>query len=80
MVEKFLSSRWAKFLLAMSVMVFVGLQVSSSNRIGMILNIPVAFILAFYMECRYKVLAKLFEIKSKKYVFVSLPIAVYTVI
>jgi len=80
MVEKFLSSRWAKFLFAMSVMAFVGLQISSGNRIGLILNIPVAFILALYMECRYKVLAKLFEIKSKKYVFVSLPIAVYTVI
>jgi len=80
MVEKFLSSRWAKLLLAMSVMAFVGLQISFGNRIGVIMNIPVAFALALYMEYKYKVLAKLFEIKLKKYVFISLPIAVYTVI
>jgi len=80
MVEKFINSRWTKFWLALSVAVFVGLQISSGNRIVMILNIPIAFALALFMEYKYKVLDKLFEIKSKKYVFISFPIAAYAVI
>ena len=80
MVEKFINSKWTKFLFALSVMVFVGLQIGFGSRNIVILNILIAFALALFMEYRYKVLGKLFEIKSKKYVFISLPIATYTVI
>jgi len=80
MVDKFLNSRWAKFLLAMSVAAFVGLQIRTGNIIVMILNIPIAFALTLFIEYKYKVLGKLFEIKSRKYIFISLSIAVYTAI
>jgi len=80
MVEKFLSSRWAKFLFALSVVAFAVLQIRTGNIIVMISNIPIAFALAFFIEYKYKVLGKLFEIKSRKYMFISLSIAVYTAI
>ena len=80
MVENFINSRWTKFWFALSVAVFVGLQISGGTIIVRFLNIPIAFALALFMECKYKVLAYLFEIKSKKYVFISLLIAAYTII
>ena len=80
MVDKFLNSKWMKLWLAISVTAFVGLNLSVDNAIGMILNIPLAFILALFLEYRYRILHKVFETKSKRYVLVSLPIAIYMVI
>ena len=80
MVEKFLSSRWTKFLFALSVVAFAGLHISIGSIIIMVLNIPAAFVLALFLECKYKILNKAFEIKSRKYVLIALPVSIYTII
>jgi len=77
MVEKFINSRWIKLLFALSVAVFVGL--GSPNR-HVMLNSLIAFALALFIEYKYKILGKLFEIKSKKNILIALPMATYTVI
>ena len=77
MIDKFLSSKWTKLWFAVSAAAFVGLNLSRGNIIGMISNIPVAFAITLFLEHRYKILGKLFEVRSKKYVWISIPIAVY---
>jgi len=78
MLDKLLSNNWTKFWFALSVSSFIGLQISSGNRIGILLNIPLAFALALFIAYKYKVIDKLFEVKSKKYTIISILIAVYT--
>jgi len=80
MVDKFLSSRWAKFLFAISVVAFTGLHTNTGSIIVMALNISAAFVLALFLECKYKILSKAFKIKSRKYALIALPISIYTII
>lgn len=82
MIEKILSNRWTKFYFALSAAAFVGMQTSSIDDkvIVMVLNILLAFVLAVFMEYKYKIVDKAFEVKSKKYALISLPIAIYAVI
>ena len=51
MIDKILNSKWKNFLLAISVATFVFIQRKNHANFGfVILNIPVAFILAFFIE------------------------------
>ena len=77
MVDRILNHKLTKIWFALSVTAFVCLELSFKNKIGMILNIPFAFILALFIENKYKIINKLFFYKSRKYLFISLPIAVF---
>ena len=80
MILRLLNSKWTKIWFALSAAAFAALQISRGNIFGMVLNIPIAFVLALFLEFKYKILDKLFEFKSKKYMLISLPIAIYAVI
>jgi hypothetical protein len=69
---------WIKLWFSFSITTFVMLQLSYVNWFGVILNIIIAFFLAFFLENKYKILNRIFEFKSKKYAIISFFIASYT--
>lgn len=77
MTEKWLSLKRTKILFALSVVAVVGLEVRYANPVGVLLNIPVAFILALYLENKHKILYRLFAVRGKRHVLVSAPVAVF---
>jgi hypothetical protein len=79
-IDKILGGKFTKLWFALSVTAFTCLVVSNGNKIGLLLNIPTAFALALFFEYKYRILDRLFEHRRKKYVFISLPIAIYTVV
>ena len=59
---------------------FVALERSAVNKIADIINILLAFVLALLIEHKYRILDKLFKYRSRKYLFISLPIAIFATI
>jgi hypothetical protein len=56
------------------------IQISSGNVIVMALNVPLTLILAFFLEKKFGVLQKAFAIRKRQYLFIALPIALYTAV
>lgn len=78
MTDQLLNSRWTKLLFALSVTTFVGLQISITSRIAMFISIPFAFAITLIIQYKFKILDKVFAVKSKKYMLISLPISIYS--
>jgi hypothetical protein len=70
----------AKLWFALSATAFVVLNLTYVHLLGAVLNIFAVFVLALYLEHRYKVLDKLFAVRARKYTLVSLLITAYAVI